>query len=242
VTVHFPRLALLAQIIARVRRMFDLAADPAAINAVLSRDRALAPLIAARPGLRTPGCWSGFEVAVRAILGQQISVPAAIRLAGRLAAELGPALSEPVAGLARAFPGPEHFTAEATAGLPMPRARSAAIAGLAAAAGADPRLFTPRGDLDEAVAQLKALPGVGEWTAQYIAMRALRESDAFLAADIGLQRSLAALEGTERPSAKALLARAEAWRPWRAYAALHLWMAETADTQAPMGEDNEIAA
>ncbi len=242
VTVHFPRLDLLPQIIARLRRVFDLAADPAAIGAALSRDPALAPLVTARPGLRVPGAWSGFEIAVRAILGQQITVTAAIRLASRLSAELGAPLPEPMGHLRHAFPGPERFSKAATENLPMPRARSAAIAGLAAAAEADPRLFDPRGDLDDAIVRLKALPGIGEWTAQYIAMRALRESDAFLAADVGLQRVLGVLENGERPSAKALLARAETWRPWRAYAALHLWMAETQNTDSKTGDDNAIAA
>jgi AraC family transcriptional regulator of adaptative response / DNA-3-methyladenine glycosylase II len=107
----------------------------------------------------------------------------------------------------------------------MPRARGATIAGLAAAAAADPGLFHPRGDLDQAVARLTSLPGIGEWTAQYIAMRGLRETDAFPAADIGLLRAFAGPDG-ERPSPRALLAAAEAWRPWRAYGALHLWNAD----------------
>jgi AraC family transcriptional regulator of adaptative response / DNA-3-methyladenine glycosylase II len=119
----------------------------------------------------------------------------------------------------------------------MPRARSSALSALARAAAADPRLFEPDGTVEDAVCRLRALPGVGEWTAQYIALRALREPDAFPAADIGLQRALADAAGT-RPSTGALLARAEAWRPWRAYAALHLW---TAPSQPP-GADHARAA
>ena len=110
--------------------------------------------------------------------------------------------------------------------LPTPRARSGAIAALARAAAADPGLFDPTGDLPTAIARLKALPGIGEWTAQYIAMRQFREPDAFPAGDIGLMRALAGADGV-RPTAAALQTRAEAWRPWRAYAALHLWTGES---------------
>nr|MBA3812153.1 DNA-3-methyladenine glycosylase 2 family protein [Caulobacteraceae bacterium] len=169
--------------------------------------------------------WDGFEIAVRAILGQQITVTAAMGLAAKLVAVFG----RPVAGgagdgLTHAFPRPDCFEADTIASLGMPRARAAALAGLAAAHVEDPRLFDPRADLETAIARLRALPGVGEWTAQYIALRALRENDAFLAGDVGVQRALA--EDGRRPTPKELLARAEAWRPWRAYAVLHLWIAE----------------
>jgi AraC family transcriptional regulator of adaptative response / DNA-3-methyladenine glycosylase II len=236
VNVRFPSLGALPGIIARVRRVFDLAADPATIAAALARDPLLRPLVEARPGLRVPGAWDGFEIAVRAVLGQQITVAAATRLAGKLVASLGP----PVAGrlespgLTHAFPPAESFEIEAIAALGMPRSRAAAIAGVAAAVLADPRLFDPRRDLAEAVSRLRALPGIGEWTAQYIAMRALRESDAFLAADVALQRMLAV--DSRRPDARELLARAEAWRPWRAYAVLHLWTAEAASRPASLEE------
>jgi AraC family transcriptional regulator of adaptative response / DNA-3-methyladenine glycosylase II len=211
-----------------VRRVFDLAADPALIGAHLSQDPALAPLVAARPGLRAPGAWDGFELGVRAILGQQITVAAAVGLAGKLAARYGAALPEPVPGfpeLTRVFPSAERLAAAELSGLPMPRARSAALSSLAAAAAAKPGLFEPRGSLAETIARLRALPGIGEWTAQYIAMRQGREPDAFPAADIGLMRAMADADGV-RPTAAALLARAEGWRPWRAYAALHLWTSE----------------
>ena len=128
------------------------------------------------------------------------------------------------------FPSPERFTPKALLGLGMPRARAMCLAGIADAVMADGNLFDPRRDLAEAVARLRRLAGIGEWTAQYIAMRALGESDAFLAADIGLQRSLA--RRGQRPTAQKLLARAERWRPWRAYATLHLWMAEAEATQS----------
>lgn len=223
VQVRFPRPSALPSILARVRRVFDLAADPTVINEHLSADPDLAPRVAARPGLRVPGAWDGFELAIRAILGQQITVHAAVLLAGRLAARYGEPLPEAWAqeGLTVAFPSPQRLAAADLSGLPMPGARSRSLGSMAAAAVADPALFGPRQDLDTAIKALKALPGIGEWTAQYIAMRQLREPDAFPAADIGLMRALES-DGV-RPTPAELLARAEAWRPWRAYAALHLW-------------------
>jgi AraC family transcriptional regulator, regulatory protein of adaptative response / DNA-3-methyladenine glycosylase II len=229
VRVKLSDLSALPGVIARVRRVFDLSADPEAISAHLSKDPALAPRIAARPGLRAPGAWDGFELAVRAILGQQITVTAARRLAGQIARRWGAPLPQSLAGevdgLIHVFPSPERLAGADLSDLPMPRARSRALESLAAAAAADPGLFEPRGALEGAVARLKALDGVGEWTAQYIAMRQLREPDAFPAGDIGLLRAMAGPDG-KRPSAAALQARAETWRPWRAYAALHLWTGE----------------
>jgi AraC family transcriptional regulator of adaptative response / DNA-3-methyladenine glycosylase II len=176
-----------------------------------------------------PGAWDGFELAVRAILGQQITVAAATLLAGRIVRAWGeplpPALAGVVPGLTHVFPAPERIAAADLAVLPMPRARSSALETLAAAAAADPTLFEGRGDLAQAIARLKTLPGIGEWTAQYIAMRQLREPDAFPVGDIGLLRAMADADG-RRPTIQALQARAQAWRPWRAYAALHLWTGE----------------
>jgi AraC family transcriptional regulator of adaptative response / DNA-3-methyladenine glycosylase II len=228
ITVRFPKLEALPAIVARVRRLFDLAADPLAIGEHLAKDPHLAPLVAARPGLRVPGAWDGLEVGVRAILGQQITVAAAIRIAGRIAVAYGEPLEEPVPdfpGLTRVFPSAEALTAADLSGLPMPRTRSSSLSALAAAVAADPRLFGPRASLEEAIATLRRLPGIGEWTAQYIAMRELREPDAFPAADIGLMRAMAGEAGV-RPTPAVLAARAESWRPWRAYAAMHLWIAE----------------
>jgi AraC family transcriptional regulator of adaptative response / DNA-3-methyladenine glycosylase II len=248
VTVLFPRLAALPGIISRVRRVFDLTADPQAIAAHLGLDPALAPRVAARPGLRVPGAWDGFELAVRAILGQQITVTAATLLAGRIAREWGeplPAgLAGVVPGLTHTFPTAERLAASDLSVLPMPRARSGALQTLAQAAAADPTLFDPPGDLSAAVARLKALPGIGEWTAQYIAMRQLREPDAFPTGDIGLLRAMAGPDGA-RPTHAALRARAQSWSPWRAYAALHLWtgefiadpLAQHRATQAPTARE-----
>ena len=228
VNVRLDRLEALPGVIARVRHAFDLGADPQIVATQLGSDPVLSPLVAARPGLRVPGAWDGFETAVRAVLGQQISVRAATRLAGKLVTLLGEPLERDLRepGLTHAFPRATRFVPEKLSALGMPRARIAALATLAAGYVADPQLFDAGRDLDEAVARLRALPGIGEWTAQYIALRALRESDAFPAGDVALQRVLA--ERGVRPSERAVLARAEAWRPWRAYAVLHLWTADAA--------------
>jgi AraC family transcriptional regulator of adaptative response / DNA-3-methyladenine glycosylase II len=221
-TVCFPKVSTLPKIIGRLRRVFDLAADPDAIAVQLAKDPALEPLVAARPGLRVPGAWDGFELAVRAVLGQQITVPAAIRLAGKLAARFGEPLRNFDPTLTYVFPEPSALAGANLSTLGMPQRRAVTLSAVAAAVVADPHLFAAGRSLQEAVAQLRTLPGIGEWTAQYIAMRQLREPDAFPAADIGLMRAMADLEGP-RPSASELLARAEQWRPWRAYAAQHLW-------------------
>ena len=229
VEIHFPQLTALPGIIARVRHLFDLTADPLAIGAQLGLDPVLAPLVAARPGLRVPGTWDGFELAVRAILGQQISVAGATTMAGRIVAAYGTALPATMQllapGVTHVFPEPAALEQADFSSLGMIRARASAISFLADAAAKNPLLLSPRRSLDEAVSQLKTLPGIGEWTAQYIAMRALREPDAFPHGDIGLLRAMADETG-RRPTAGALLARAEAWHPWRAYAALHLWTSE----------------
>ncbi len=222
VHVRFPKLSALPNIIARLRRVFDLAADPEAVALDLSRDARLAALVAVRPGLRLPGAWDGFELAVRAVLGQQISVGAAAGLAARLTARFGKKLAGGDPALTHLFPEPEVLAAADLSAMGMPGARAKTLSGLAAAVAANPRIFEAGHSLDEAMAQLRALPGVGEWTAQYIAMRLLREPDAFPAADIGLLRAMAGEDGA-RPTPRQLLAQAELWRPWRAYAAQHLW-------------------
>ena len=228
--VRFPTLTRLPVIIARVRRVFDLAADPVAIGAHLSQDPVLAPIVATRPGLRVPGAWDGFELAVRAVLGQQITVSAATRLAGRLVSSHGESIADPAGlyhGLTHVFPTPRRLAQADLAAIGMPKARRSALSALAAAVDADKLIFGPRRSLEEAVAQLRSLAGIGEWTAQYIAMRELREPDAFPAADIGLMRAMRDSSGL-RPSAAELLRHAERWRPWRAYAALHLWASGSA--------------
>jgi AraC family transcriptional regulator of adaptative response / DNA-3-methyladenine glycosylase II len=227
VTIRFPNVQSLPAIVTRVRRLFDVGADIETIDAHLSRDPLLAPLVARRPGLRAPGGWDGFELAVRAILGQQVSVGAARRLAGQLVALHGKPLGTGYGchpGLSHVFPTPERLASAESIGLGMPVARQSSLKALAEAAVADANLFRPFGTIEEAIERLRTIRGVGEWTAQYIALRALRETDAFPASDIGLLRGAAIIDGARSTSA-GLLNRAESWRPWRAYAAQHLWAA-----------------
>ncbi|HTP78519.1 MAG TPA: AlkA N-terminal domain-containing protein [Rhizomicrobium sp.] len=228
-TIRFPRVQSFLAVVARLRRLFDLDADVETIGRHLSGDEALAPLIARRPGLRTPGAWDGFELAVRAILGQQITVSGARALAVKIVSRAGTDVTADVSGderLCRVFPSARRLAATDLATLGMPRARIAALAGLAQAVTDDPKLLEPAGSFDETIARLVALPGFGPWTAQYWALRALRDSDAFPAADVALLRNPAVAQEGKRPTPKALLARAESWRPWRAYAAQHLWTAD----------------
>jgi AraC family transcriptional regulator of adaptative response / DNA-3-methyladenine glycosylase II len=222
--ICLPKLAALPVVIARLRRLFDLTADPGAIEEHLRIDPMLAPLVAMRPGLRVPGAWDGFELAVRAILGQQITVPGANGLVGKLVQAYGRVIAAngAAAGLTHLFPSPRTLAAADLRILGIPKQRAMAVASLSAATAADPSIFSARRSLEEAVSRLRSLPGIGEWTAQYIAMRELREPDAFPAADIGLLRAMADVRG-RRPKPRELLARAECWRPWRAYAAHHLW-------------------
>jgi AraC family transcriptional regulator of adaptative response / DNA-3-methyladenine glycosylase II len=221
-TLRFPKLSVLPVIIARLRRVFDLATDPIIIAGHLAKDPVLAALVQARPGLRVPGAWDGFELAIRAVLGQQITVAAAVRLAGRLVAAHGQPMTQPEGNLTHVFPEPEALAAVDLASLGMPRSRAAALSAVAAAAMADTHLFDASRGLDEAVQRLRLIRGVGEWTAQYIALRQLREPDAFPAADIVLLHAMARQEGRGYSSSE-LLQRAQTWRPWRAYAAQHLW-------------------
>lgn len=225
--IHFPSLEFLPAIVDRIRCLFDLGADPMVISRQLAKDALLAPLVAMRPGVRVPGAWDGFEIAVRAILGQEVTVKAASIFAGRLAMRYGEPLAitegERSPGLTHLFPRPERI-AEAndlatTVGLP--RKRAAAIIRLGEAVAADPTLLSLGANLKESIARLVALPGIGQWTAHYIAMRVLHERDAFPAADVGLLRMMADANG--RPKPRDLLARAASWQPWRAYAVMQLW-------------------
>ncbi len=208
---------------ARVRHVFGLELDLPAISAHLARDPVMAALIARRPGLRPPGGWDGFELAMRAVLGQQITVASARALAGRLALLCGAPID--LRGLTRVFPTPAQVLAADLAALGMPGSRRATIKAVAEAALGDAALFAPHDDLDVVLRRLTAIKGVGPWTAQYIALRGLRHADAFPAGDVGLLRTMTRLDGTARDP-KALLARAERWRPYRAFAAQHLWAAD----------------
>jgi AraC family transcriptional regulator of adaptative response / DNA-3-methyladenine glycosylase II len=220
--IRFPKLTALPGIIARLRRVFDLATDPLPISVHLAKDPALAPLVARRPGLRVPGAWDGFELAIRAVLGQQVTVPAAVRLAERLVATHGQPLAVPDRGLTHVFPRPEVLARADLTTLGMPMNRAITLSAVAAVCVADPNLFCAGRRLDETIRRLQSIRGIGPWTAHYIALRQLREPDAFPAADVGLRRALADREGRRR-SSRELVGRAEQWRPWRAYAAQHLW-------------------
>ncbi|HVW52487.1 MAG TPA: DNA-3-methyladenine glycosylase [Trinickia sp.] len=213
-----------------VATMFDVDADPAVIGAHLGRDPWLAPLVAAAPGLRLPGAWSAFELVVRAIVGQQVSVKAATTLIGRIVARAGERIDDhPHPGTAWRFPTPAALAAADLAQIGMPGKRVAALQGLAraVASGEAPIDAIHAGrvsaaTLADARATLLALPGIGPWTVEYIAMRAWRDVDAFPATDLVLMQAIAARDPA---LARAPLqrARTEAWRPWRAYAAMHLW-------------------
>jgi AraC family transcriptional regulator of adaptative response / DNA-3-methyladenine glycosylase II len=221
-TLDLPPGPDLLDLVRRAGRIFDVDADPLAIGDVLSRDPLLAPLVAARPGLRVPGAWDPFEIAVRAILGQQVSVRGARTLAGRLVAAFGrPLPGEGTDGLTHVFPPPAVLAAADLSGIGVPRARANAIRALALAVHKKRvELSAPRG-LDDLEERLCALPGIGPWTAQNVALRAFGEPDAFPAGDLGLRRALEAAGISSEPSA--LRARAASWSPFRAYATLHLW-------------------
>ena len=213
------------EIAARVRRMFDLDADIAAIHAHLERDRRLTRRLERYPGLRVVGGWDPFELAVRAILGQQVSVAAATRLAGRLVERCGTRLEPSPAddgGVSCLFPPPETLAEADLSAMGMPGARVRAISRLGAAVARDPGLLASTGDMTEDIRRLESLPGIGAWTANYVALRALRHYDAFPASDLGLLREME-VDGV-RPSPKQLTEIAEKWRPYRGYAAMCLWM------------------
>lgn len=201
-----------AAAVARCRRLLDLDTDPAALVAHLGGDPVLGPLVERRPGLRVPGTVDGFELAVRAIVGQQISVAGARTVLGRLTEQLG----EPIAGadgLSRRFPTACAFANADPALFPFPRARGEALRSLARLALEGKIDLSPGAD----PAPLLGIRGVGPWTASYVAMRALGDPDAWLTGDVGLRNALARLG---QPAEIA-----SAWRPWRSYAVVHLWAA-----------------
>ena len=215
----------------RCRRLLDLDADPEAVTGYLSADPVLGPLVLANPGRRSPGHVDGSELALRAVLGQQVSVAAARRLGARLVASYGKPLSRPDGPLTHCFPAAETLAAADPATLPMPRSRALALTGLAAALASGELSLDPGAERDRAEAVLLALPGIGPWTSSYIRMRALSDPDAFLPTDVGVLDALSRLgalgaagTGPARArKARAAAALAEGWRPWRSYAVHHLW-------------------
>jgi AraC family transcriptional regulator of adaptative response / DNA-3-methyladenine glycosylase II len=207
-------LPVCAIVLERIKRLFDLHADPVAIES------ALGEWCASRPGLRVPGCFDGFEYACRAILGQQISMAGARTLAGRLVQRYGTPIATPIPLLSHAFPTPRQIAsarADAIMKLGITRRRAETLIALAGAVASGAVLLEPGRRVEETMLQLRRIPGIGEWTAQCIAMRALAWPDAFPHTDLGIRKGM----GESNP--RKILERAERWRPWRAYAAQHLW-------------------
>ena len=211
----------LAVAVQRCRGLLDLDADPESVVEALGPDALLGPLVRAAPGRRVAGQVDGGELAMRAVLGQQVSLAGAATLAGRLVRGHGRPLSRPLGTVTHAFPAVEVLADVDPAELAMPAARRRALIGLAAALASGEIVLDAGADRGETRALLLALPGIGPWTADYIGMRALRDPDAFLPGDLGVRHALERLGQDARPGAAARLA--ERWRPYRAYAMVHLW-------------------
>ncbi len=212
-----------AAVVQTARRLFDLDADPRAIDTALAADPALSPLVAAAPGTRLPGAADGFELAVRAIVGQQVSVAGARTTLGRIVTRVGAPLRGVAGPLTHLFPAPSAVASASREDLGVPGARAEAIRELARRVDAGDLDLSIGADRGTAWAGLLSIPGVGAWTAGYVAMRALRDPDAFPTGDLGVRHGIAALGLPD--DARSIEARAERWRPWRAYAAMHLWQA-----------------
>ena len=247
--VHALRLELhgvapsrLADTVQRVRRMFDLDADPDAISAVLSADPRLRPLLHERPGLRLPSGWDGLEIAVRAVIGQQVSVAAARTITHRLVQRHGTAVAlDGAPGLDRLFPDAATLAEADLDGLGLPGSRIATLRAIARGVQEGSVGFGPGQTLEEFTMAWCALPGIGPWTAQYLALRALGHPDALPAEDLVLQKAVPT-DGS-RLSARQLRERAEAWCPWRGYAVIHLWRdAALRAIAAPANEETEANA
>lgn len=215
--IDHPRPQSLLGIVSRVRRLFDLDADPVAIASALSSDVLLRPLVRARPGLRVPGAWDTFELGIRSILGQQISLRGASTLARRLVERYGRRLESQRPGVTHLFPGAEVLSGVDLASIGLPRKRADTLSAFSAAVASGQLPLDGSATPEETRERLRSIAGIGEWTAGYFAMRALSDPDAFPGADLVLLRAA----GASTP--RDLLGFAERWRPWRAYAALHLW-------------------
>ena len=225
-TVHGVGTESLFPIVQRARGIFDLDAGINEISDTLSSDRKMRAWLKSCPGLRVPGAWDGFELTVRAILGQQVSVKAATTFAGRIAERYGERIDVPVDGVPRApdrlFPAPQKLVRARLENLGVIRSRAQTIRNLARAVVDGELSFDLAQDPDEFRVALVSIKGIGDWTAEYVAMRALKDPDAFPASDLGLLRAFDG-PGRARLRPAELLARAQAWRPWRAYAALLIW-------------------
>ena len=211
----------LAGVVQAARRLFDLDADPATVDLALADDPVMRGLVRAAPGMRVPGSTDGFELAVRAIVGQQVSVAGARTTLGRIAERFGEPVVTPVGSIVRLFPSAERLADAPRDGFGMPSARADAIVALAGAVASGELDLSGAAELAPTLEGLRAIPGVGEWTAAYVAMRALCDPDAFPASDLGVRHGFKAL-GLPDDLASIRL-HAERWRPWRAYATMHLW-------------------
>ncbi len=220
--------------VSRCRQLLDLDADPVAIWEALRGDPLVGPVVDRDPGRRVPGAADGFELAVRAVIGQQVSVAGARTVAGRLAAAAGDPLPEPDGTLTHLFPTPEALLALAErdpAAFAMPAGRRQALVALAEAVAGDDVVIDPGADPAELRRSLVKLPGIGPWTAEYVAMRALRDPDAFMPTDLGIRRAARAVGLPDDPAH--LVAVTESWRPWRSYAMVHLWSLPTPPAEIP---------
>ena len=203
------------------RRLLDLDADPSIVDAALSSDPTLRRVVRATPGIRLPGTVDGFELVVRAILGQQISVRAARTFAGRIAEACGTPLERPVGDVQHHFPSAEQLAGSRLGGLGLTTAREATLRRVAELVAAGALDLSGAADLEATRAALIAVPGIGPWTVAYVSMRALGDADAFPVGDLGVRLGFEALGLASSPAA--MLEHAERWRPWRAYAVMHLW-------------------
>ncbi len=220
-TLRLDDLRDLTAAVSRCRRLLDLDADPVAIDGLLGDDPLLGPLVTATPGRRVPGTVDGVELAFRAIIGQQVSVAGARTVTGQLVAAAGPRLAVADGPVTHLFPTPDDLLTVADAALPMPASRRRTIRALATAMVQGSVSLDPGADPAELADRLRAVPGIGDWTAGYVAMRALRDPDAFIPTDIGVRRAVRWLGGPE--STTDVVHLADRWRPWRAYATVHLW-------------------
>ncbi|HEX3947967.1 MAG TPA: AlkA N-terminal domain-containing protein [Acidimicrobiales bacterium] len=241
-TLRLDDLRDLTAAVSRCRRLLDLDADPVAVDDLLGQDSLLGSLVAAAPGRRVPGTVDGAELAFRAVVGQQVSVAGARTVAGRLVVATGSAMAVPEGPITHLFPAPDELLALPDAALPMPASRRRTIRALATAMVEGELSLDPGADPVDLADRLRAVPGIGDWTAGYVAMRALRDPDAFIATDLGVRRALRWLGGPGSPADVARLA--DRWRPWRAYAAVHLWSVPDPDAtdQPPIDEPKERAA
>lgn len=205
------------------RRAFDLDADPETIDAALARDPKLAPVVGRTPGMRVPGTFDAFELVVRAIFGQQVSVAGARTSLGRFAARFGVPIDPPIGEITHLFPAAERVAEISPEALEMPRGRAEAIRRVGELVASGELSLSGDSGIDEALHILREVRRIGPWTLAYVAMRALRDPDAFLVGDLGVRKGFEMLGLPTTP--REILERSERWRPWRAYAVMHLWLA-----------------